>query len=34
MKCWKGYRKTGTQTVHGKRCNKCAKVRSPPKRKQ
>ena len=25
MKCWKGYRKTGTQTIHGKRYNKCVK---------
>ena len=25
MKCWTGYRKTGTQTIHGKLYNKCVK---------
>ena len=27
MKCWAGYKKTGTQTIHGKTYNKC--IRKP-----
>lgn len=34
MKCWKGYKKTGSQVINGKRCNKCAKIRTHPKRKK
>jgi hypothetical protein len=33
MKCWAGYKKTGTQTIHGKTYNKCIRKPASGKRK-